>query len=90
MYMLVHDPTLGSEAVFAPGLLHMDQGALARAEGHVLQGGKLNQIIDVEHIVTQYLYRSILPNCLYCHIHYRVLLAAIYLFNRFLLSGSVR
>lgn len=55
MHMLVHDPAFGGAPALGPYLLNVDERALALTEHHVLQGGKLNEIFRVVHIVTCYL-----------------------------------
>jgi hypothetical protein len=55
VHMLVHDPALGGASAFRPRLFDMDERALALAEHHMLQGGKLNEIFRAVHIVTRYL-----------------------------------
>jgi len=41
----VHDPSFGSQTIFRPDLLDMNQGALPGAKGEVLQSGKHDEII---------------------------------------------
>ena len=66
MYPLMHDPAFGGATALRPYLLNMDEGALAGAEHHMLQGGELKEIFRVVHIVTCYLIRG------RYHVHYRV------------------
>ena len=49
VHTLMRHPALGGSGVLGPRLLDMDQGALARAEQIVLQGGECHEIGIGDH-----------------------------------------